>query len=123
MKKLKDLCLDFVAINLNGIISRISWGVANIHKEDLLERVVNHNRVTLDYLPHITYNLFAPTLKRVAFCSSSQITDDVLRILGTSGCQLTDLIIKKCSSVTGELIHLMFCSCYGTAIWFVKRQI
>jgi len=106
MKTLKDLCLDFVALNLNGIISRISWGVANIHKEALLERVVNHNQLTSAYLPHITYNLFAPTLKRVALCTSSQITDDVLRILGSSGCQLTDLIIAKCSSVTGKLIHL-----------------
>jgi hypothetical protein len=102
MKKLKDLCLDFVAVNLNGIISRVSWGVANTHKEDLLERVVNHDRLTSDYLPHITYNLFAPSLKRLVLYRSDQITDDVLQLLSKSGCQLTELIIEKCVSITGK---------------------
>ena len=104
MKKLKDLCLDFVAINLNGIISKISWGVANVHKEDLLERVINHNLLTADYLPHVTYNLFAPTLKRVSFKWSNQITDEALRILGSSGCQLTEIEIVQCSSITGKSV-------------------
>ena len=101
MKKLKDLCLDFLALHLNGVVARVGGSVATLHKEDLLERLVNHDRLTANYLPHITYNLFAPTLKRIVLYKSAQITDDVLNLLGSSKCQLTELVIVKCTSITG----------------------
>jgi len=102
MKQLKDLCLDCLALNLSGNITCVTRGLAPVHKELLFERLVNHDRLTDVYLPHITYNLLAPTMKRLVLNRCAQVTDDLLQLLSFSGCKLTHLSITGCKSVTGE---------------------
>jgi len=102
MKTLMDLALDCIGNNLRGNISRLATSLAPKQKELVLERLVYHDRLTPDYLPHITYNLFSPTLHRINFYRCEQITDTVLQQLGASACRLTHLTIHECNSVTGE---------------------
>jgi len=102
MKQLKDLCLDCLAVNLCGNITSVSRSLAPIHKQLLLERLLNHDRLTTDYLPHVTYNLFAPTMKQLVINRCAQVTDDLLELLSFSGCKLTHLTITGCKSVTSE---------------------
>jgi len=101
MKQLKDLCLDCLALNLSGNITSVSPRLAPMHKQLLLERLMNHDRLTLDYLPHVTYNLFAPTMKHLVINRCAQVTDDVLELLSFTSCKLTHLSITGCKSVTG----------------------
>ena len=109
MKKLRDICLDFIANNLYGNITCIVHNLARVHKEELLERMVCHDQLDKILLPHVTYNLFSVSLKRVTFYRSSQVTDKILLQLSNSGCQLTHLTIVECALVTGEIlsIHLV----------------
>ena len=102
MKQLVDLCLDCLAVNLSGNITRLSRGLAPIHKELLLERLMNHDLLTEDYLPHVTYNLFAPTMKHLVINRSAQVNDELLQLLSFSGCKLTHLSITGCKAVSGE---------------------
>src|SRR6218665_1279833 len=101
MKTLKDLCLGCLGNNLHGNISSIVCSLATINKEILLERLVFHDRLTPEYLPHITYNLFSSLLRRINFYRCLQVTDGVLLQLSLSKCQLFHLTISDCSSVTG----------------------
>lgn len=100
MKTLKDLCLGCLGNNLHGNISSIVCSLATINKEILLERLVFHDRLTPEYLPHITYNLFSSLLRRINFYRCLQVTDGVLLQLSLSKCQLFHLTISDCSSVT-----------------------
>jgi len=109
MKLLKDLCLDCLALNLSGNITCMSRGLAPVHKELLLERLVNHDRLTEDYLPHITYNLFSPAMRHLVMNRCSQVTDDLLQLLSFSACKLTHLSITGCKSVTGSCDVYLFC--------------
>jgi len=76
--------------------------MAPIHKQQLLERLINHDQLTMDYLPHVTYNLFAPTMKQLVINRCAQVTDHLLELLSFSGCKLTYLSISGCKSVTGN---------------------
>ena len=108
MKQLKDLCLDCLALNLSGNITSVSRGLAPVHKELLLERLMNHDRLTTDYLPHITYNLVAATMKHLVINRCAQVRDDLLQLVSFSGCRLTYLSITGCKSVTSEYIFLTY---------------
>ena len=101
MKKLSDMCLTCIGNNLNRI-NRVSTFLAPVHKEILLERLGFHDKLTPEYLPHITYNLFAPTLKRINWYKCEQLTDNFLKQLGSVGCQLRYITIHACPNVTGN---------------------
>lgn len=111
MKTLKDLCLNCLMNNLRGNISCIVRCLATVHKEILLERLVFHDRLTPDYLPHVTYNLFSSSLRRINFYKCTQVTDMVLEQLNYSQCQITHLTISDCKSVTDVGI-----------VWITKKQ-
>jgi len=73
MKQLKDLCLDCLAVNLSSNVTSVSRRLAPVHKDLLLERLLNHDRLTHDYLPHVTYNLFASTMKKLVINRCAQV--------------------------------------------------
>ncbi|XP_064631251.1 F-box/LRR-repeat protein fbxl-1-like isoform X2 [Lineus longissimus] len=99
VKLLSDICLGCIASNLDSI-SNVRQYLPAVHKEILLKRLSDHDMLMTSYLPHVTYNLFSPVLKRVEFYYCDQLTDDVLVSLARSGCKLKELTIKKCSNVT-----------------------
>ena len=107
MKKLSDLCLGCIGENLN-CINRVRVYLTTFHKEQLLERLGFHDKLTVQYLPHITYNLFAPALKRVNWYKCEQVTNALLKQLGASGCQLRHLTIHACPNVSGTRSSLIF---------------
>ena len=100
MKKLSDFCLKCIGENLK-LISQVGRYLPTPHKELLLERLVDHDMLTPERLPHITYHLFSEKLKRVNFYKSNQITDKVLKQLGASLCKLEWITIHGCKMVTG----------------------
>ena len=101
VKQLQDMCLGCIAQNLNTI-SNVGKQLPTRHKEKLLQWVVDHNMLTTDYLPHVTYHLFSPALRSVSFCDCSQISDKLLIQLDACQCRLEEITIEGCK-VTGKL--------------------
>lgn len=94
------MCLICVAENLH-CINLVSRYLAPTHKEAILNWLAAHDKLTLKYLPHITYNLFSPVLRKVEFYKCQQLSDAVLKQLKASQCQLHELTIHGCSNITG----------------------
>ena len=102
VKKLVDMCLQCIGQNLNNI-SQVGSLLPTKHKEILLQRIADHDMLTPDYLPHVTYHLFSPSLRSVRFKASEQVTDAVLMQLEACQCQLDSLVISKCNQVSGKV--------------------
>ena len=100
VKKLGDICLQCIGENLASI-SGVCRYLAPVWKETLLQRLVNHDKLTPEFMPFITYNLFSKTLRNVEFYKSGQVVDSVLKQLRDSGCVLHSLVIRRCKNVTG----------------------
>ena len=101
MKKLQDICIFCIANNLDKM-PRIGQFLAPRYKELILELIVKHDMMTLDYLPHITYNLFSPTLRELSLFKCSQVDDNILKALGCCGAQFVTVKVDGCQAVTGE---------------------
>ncbi|XP_038046356.1 F-box/LRR-repeat protein 20-like [Patiria miniata] len=99
VKKLEDMCLQCIGQNLNSI-SQVGRLLPTKHKEILLQRLADHDMLTPDYLPHVTYHLFSPALHSVKFKGCEQVTDAVLMKLNDCKCQLESLYIGRCKMVT-----------------------
>eukprot|EP00058_Branchiostoma_floridae_P018232 XP_002603721.1 hypothetical protein BRAFLDRAFT_126867 [Branchiostoma floridae] len=99
VRSLTESCLSCLACNLHSI-NRVGHYLATRHKELLLEWLVYHDRLTPEYLPHITYHLFSSGLRTVHFYKCQQVTDAVLTQLGDCGCRLRSVTIHGCSEVT-----------------------
>nr|XP_006815226.1 PREDICTED: F-box/LRR-repeat protein 4-like [Saccoglossus kowalevskii] len=99
VKKLSDLCLECVGTNLDTI-SRVGNFLPTIYKELLLERLACHDRLTPDYLRHISYHLFSPALTRICFYKCQQVTDDVLRNIEKSSCKLQSITVHGCNEIS-----------------------
>ncbi|XP_019625876.1 PREDICTED: F-box/LRR-repeat protein 2-like [Branchiostoma belcheri] len=99
VRSLKESCLSCLACNLHSI-NRVGHYLATRHKELLLEWLVYHDRLTPEYLPHITYHLFSSGLRTVNFYKCQQVTDAVLTQLGDCGCKLRSITIHGCSDIT-----------------------
>ena len=101
MKKLQDMCICCIAGNLDSI-QQVQHYLAPKYKELVLEWAVNHDMLTPEYLPHITYNLFSSTLKNLSLYKCPQLDDAFLKQLGSSGAKFQTLKINTCKEVTGE---------------------
>ncbi|XP_071480674.1 uncharacterized protein [Diadema antillarum] len=99
VKQLMDLCFGCIAQNLN-IISSVGKQLPTLHKEKILQWVVDHNMLTTDYLPHVTYHLFSPALRTISFCHCEQINDKLLTQLDACQCRLESITIEGCKDVT-----------------------
>ncbi|XP_066277811.1 F-box/LRR-repeat protein 20-like [Branchiostoma lanceolatum] len=99
VRSLTESCLSCLACNLHSI-NRVGHYLATRHKELLLEWLVYHDRLTPEYLPHITYHLFSSGLRTVNFYKCQQVTDAVLTQLGDCGCKLRSITIHGCLEVT-----------------------
>ncbi|XP_071793620.1 uncharacterized protein [Asterias amurensis] len=106
VKKLVDMCLQCIGQNLNNI-SQVGSLLPTKHKEILLQRIADHDMLTPDYLPHVTYHLFSPSLRSVRFKASEQVTDAVLMQLEACQCQLDSLVISKCNQVSDNGMHAL----------------
>ncbi|XP_022080902.1 F-box/LRR-repeat protein 13-like [Acanthaster planci] len=107
VKKLEDMCLQCIGQNLNSI-SQVGRLLTTKHKELLLQRLVDHDMLTPEYLPHVTYHLFSPALRSVRFKGCEQVTDAVLMQLNACKCQLESLYIAYCDNVTDVGLHTFF---------------
>lgn len=101
VKKLQDVCLGYIQDKLD-VLPSIARALPTIYKELLIERLASHDMFYEKFLPHITYNLFVDTLTTVKFDECSQLTDDILKQLGRSKCQLKHLMINACPHITGK---------------------
>ena len=101
MKKLQDICIFCIANNLDKM-PRVGQFLAPKYKELILELIVKHDMLTLDYLPHVTYNLFSPSLRELTLFKCQQVDDDILKALGCCGAQFVTVKIDGCQAVTGE---------------------
>lgn len=110
VKQLTDICLGCIAQNLH-LISNVGKHLPTRHKEKLLQWVVDHNMLTADYLPHVTYHLFSPALRSVSFCNCAQISDKLLVQLDACQCRLERITIDGCKitdvGVSALLSHQM----------------
>eukprot|EP00057_Strongylocentrotus_purpuratus_P020225 XP_011674699.1 PREDICTED: uncharacterized protein LOC105443348 [Strongylocentrotus purpuratus] len=95
VKQLMDMCLGCIAQNLH-IISNVGKHLPTLHKEKILQWVVNHNMLTTEYVPHVTYHLFSPALKSISFVDCDQITDKLLIQLDACKCVLDSITIEGC---------------------------
>lgn len=101
-----DVCLQCIAHNLNTI-SNVGRRLPTSLKEKLLKRLVDHNMLTEDYLPHITYHLFCPAIRWIVFRYCPQVTDEVLLQLSYSQCQLERIVLEGCNNVTDLGLHTL----------------
>ncbi|XP_013397167.1 F-box/LRR-repeat protein 7-like [Lingula anatina] len=101
VRSLKDCCLQAIARNLNRI-SRVGRQLPHVHKELILKWLSDHDMLTDDYLPHITYHLFSANLKVINFYKCNQVTDHLLYQLSQSGCMLKHLTVHECNNVSDE---------------------
>ena len=101
MKKLQDICIFCIANNLDKM-PRVGQFLAPKYKELILELIVKHDMLSLDYLPHITYNLFSPSLRELTLFKCQQVDDNILKALGCCGAQFVTVKIDGCQAVTGE---------------------
>ncbi|XP_071947951.1 uncharacterized protein [Antedon mediterranea] len=106
VKKLKDLCLQCISRNLHTI-SQVGKLLPTQHKEALLRRLVDHDMLTLDYLPYVTYHLFSPAIKKICFNRCPQISDSVLIQLDLCLCRLENITINICTQVTDTGIEVL----------------
>ncbi|XP_072026719.1 uncharacterized protein [Amphiura filiformis] len=104
VKKLHDICLQCIGENLHSI-SRVGKFLPTKHKEILLRRLVDHDMLTQQYLPHITYHLFSPAIRRVTFKWCDQVTDHVLTQIDLCQCKLDSIVITGCQGVTDGGVH------------------
>ncbi|XP_070540751.1 F-box/LRR-repeat protein 2-like [Ptychodera flava] len=98
-KRLSDVCLECIANNLHTI-SSVGKYLPTVHKEILLERLANHDQLTPEYLPHISYHLLSPSLTQIRFYKCQQVTDALLKNIGKTGCKLQSITIHGCNEVT-----------------------
>ena len=101
VKKLKDICLQQIGDNLHSI-NGVGRYLPPAHKELLLQRLVDHNKLNPELLPFITYNLFSRSLRNIELCFSEQVTDAFLGQLAGAGCKWHTLSIKDCRHVGGK---------------------
>ena len=84
---------------------RVGQFLAPKYKELILELIVKHDMLTLDYLPHVTYNLFSPSLRELTLFKCQQVDDNIVKALGCCGAQFVTVKIDGCQAVTGEAQH------------------
>ncbi|XP_030842168.1 F-box/LRR-repeat protein 2 [Strongylocentrotus purpuratus] len=95
VKQLMDMCLGCIAQNLHAI-SNVGKHLPTLHKEKILQWVVDHNMLTTEYVPHVTYHLFSPALRSISFNDCDQITDKLLIQLDACKCVLESITIDGC---------------------------
>eukprot|EP00057_Strongylocentrotus_purpuratus_P012440 XP_011666914.1 PREDICTED: uncharacterized protein LOC100887896 [Strongylocentrotus purpuratus] len=95
VKQLMDMCLGCIAQNLH-VISNVGKHLPTLHKEKILQWVVDHNMLTTEYVPHVTYHLFSPALRSISFNDCDQITDKLLILLDDCKCVLESITIDGC---------------------------
>ncbi|XP_077992072.1 uncharacterized protein LOC144446192 [Glandiceps talaboti] len=98
-KKLSDVCLECIANNLHTI-SQVGNYLPTVHKEILLERLANHDNLTQEYLPYVSYHLFSPSLTKISFYKCYQVTDSLLKSIAAVGCKLQSITIHGCTEIT-----------------------
>lgn len=106
VKRLGDMCLQCIAQNLNSI-SNVGRRLPTSLKEVLLKRLVDHDMLTISYLPHITYHLFCPAIRWIEFRYSDQVSDEVLLQLSYSESKLERITIEGCNSITDLGLHTL----------------
>lgn len=101
MKKLQDCCLACIARHISSY-NRLGSYLSLQHKEVLLERICWHNLLTPSNTPSILYHLFSHTLQRVNLSYSEQVDDQILGLLGQSGCLLSSITVQSCPNVSDK---------------------
>ncbi len=132
VKSLRQLCLANLSQNLDKSVNqdlRLPPGT----KEELLHRLVNHDQLSVQFLPAITYNLVTHKLQHLDFCRSYQIDDNFLFHIGLVRCNLRSVRITRCGKITDkgilellinqfclECLELRYLSIDGTCLKFVN---
>ena len=105
VKLLHDMCLNCIRNNLDTIPD-VGRRLPRILKENILNKLSDHDMFTPAYLPVIEKHLFVPELKHIAFYECDQITDSVLKQIAATGCKLQSLMINGCKKITGRAIDM-----------------
>ncbi|XP_052099958.1 F-box/LRR-repeat protein fbxl-1-like isoform X1 [Mytilus californianus] len=99
VKHLHDICLNFIQSNLDKI-PNAGERLPTVHKEQLLERIADHDLLIPEYIPFVIQQLFFSSLRHVTFYKCDQVTDEFLCVLANQKCVLDSLTIQRCQSVT-----------------------
>ncbi|XP_060075518.1 F-box/LRR-repeat protein 20-like [Ylistrum balloti] len=99
VKTLHDMCLNCVQNRLDKIPD-VGRRLPNIHKEILLERLVNHDILTECYFKSVQKYLFVKNLRHVTLYKSNQLTDAMLKTLGEQCPNIHQLTIHMCTNIT-----------------------
>ncbi|OWF49485.1 F-box/LRR-repeat protein 20-like [Mizuhopecten yessoensis] len=99
VKTLHDVCLTCIQKRLDKIPD-VGRRLPNVHKEILLERLVNHDILTEHYFKAVQKSLFMNNLRRVTLYKSDQLTDAMLKTLGERCPSMHQLTIHMCSKIT-----------------------
>lgn len=99
VKTLHDVCLTCIQNRLDKIPD-VGRRLPNVHKEILLERLVNHDILTERYFKTVKKYLFVENLRNVTLYKSNQLTDVMLKTLGERCPNIHQLTIHMCANVT-----------------------
>lgn len=118
VKTLQDCCLACIARHFSSY-QRLGNYLSSLHKEILLERMCYHGLFTKPNLPAISYALFSHTLQRVNLCSSSDVDDRCLELLGNSGCLPTSITIENCRNISGKTLPVIPEMDWSSQLWYI----
>lgn len=99
VKSLSDICLNLLATKFD-LFARLKLRLPSHIQEELLHRLINHDRLLAPFLPAITYSLVSPNLQVLEVYGSRQLDDVFLEHLGFSQCQLHTLKLNRCPKVS-----------------------
>ncbi|KAK3095521.1 hypothetical protein FSP39_015599 [Pinctada imbricata] len=99
VKLLYDICLNCIKNSL-GQIPNVGQRLPRVLKEELLVQLTDHDMFKEDYVKIISKQLFTSELKHVSLTYCDQITDELLKLLASSGCKLKSLALSGCKNVT-----------------------
>ncbi|BFZ02166.1 hypothetical protein BsWGS_05205 [Bradybaena similaris] len=97
--RLTELCLKCVENNM-ACFPDLGSLLPVMYQETLIERLTCHDHLYYGPLQHISKSLFTSALRHIYLRGCSQVTDEVLQLLGKSGCRLEVLVLSRLNHVS-----------------------
>lgn len=103
VRTLSEIALQSIAFEFSRVallIEKHSLLIPPSLKIELLRRLVDHDLLSTNILPSITYNLIPQALTELDFYGSLSLSDSLLALIGESGCQLRRIRLSRCSRIS-----------------------